>query len=65
VFRAKTTFEGMARTPSRPISIPSHPARADAQASCSVRAFRELGGYNAQEVFRRHARKPAPTTRWR
>jgi len=56
MFRAKTTFEGMARTPVEgyfnTISIIRDPMR-DALFSDSFKA--ELAGYNAIEVFNRHA----------
>ena len=56
VLRAKTTFEGMARTPVEAyfhqMSILRGPARS---ALFSPRFHRELAGYNASEVFRRHA----------
>jgi asparagine synthase (glutamine-hydrolysing) len=61
VLRAKTTFEGMARTAVEAyfhsMSILSDPMRA----RLFSRRFRgELGGYNAREVFDRHA-ATAPT----
>jgi asparagine synthase (glutamine-hydrolysing) len=56
VFRAKTTFEGMARTPVEAyfntISIIRDPMR---EAMFSDKFKTELAGYNAQEVFKRHA----------
>src|SRR5450755_1734826 len=56
VFRAKTTFEGMARTSVEgyfhSMSLVRGPLRA---ALFSARLKGELGGYNAQDVFERHA----------
>ncbi|NUZ05145.1 XrtA/PEP-CTERM system amidotransferase [Piscinibacter koreensis] len=56
VFRAKTTFEGMARSAVEgyfhSVSILRGPQRA---ALFSARMKGELGGYNAQDVFSRHA----------
>ena len=56
VFRAKTTFEGMARTPVEAyfhsVSILRGPMRAQL---FSDKLKRELAGYNAQEVFDFHA----------
>lgn len=56
VFRAKTTFEGMARTPVEAyfhsVSILRGPMR---EQLFSAKMKSELGGYNAQEVFERHA----------
>src|SRR6185369_9580280 len=58
VFRAKTTFEGMARTSIEAyfhsMSILRGPMRSDL---FSERLKRELGGYNALEVFRRHGER--------
>lgn len=58
VFRAKTTFEGMARTAVQAyhhsVSILREPMR-DQLFNASFR--RELGGYRAQQVFDRHAAK--------
>jgi len=58
VFRAKTTFEGMARTSVEAylhsMSILSGPMR---ERLFSGRFKSELGGYNAREVFERHAAK--------
>ncbi len=54
--RAKTTFEGMARTPVEAyfhsVSILRGPMR---DQLFSDRFKREIGGYNAQQVFDRHA----------
>ena len=56
VFRAKTTFEGLARTPVEAyfhsVSILRGPMR---DKLFSDRFKREIGGYNAQQVFDRHA----------
>ncbi len=56
VFRAKTTFEGMARTSVEgyfhSMSLLRGPLRA---ALFSPRLTAELGGYNAEDVFQRHA----------
>jgi asparagine synthase (glutamine-hydrolysing) len=56
VLRAKTTFEGMARSAVEgyfhSVSILRGPQRA---ALFSARMKAELGGYNAQDVFERHA----------
>jgi len=56
VFRAKTTFEGMARTSVEAyfhsVSLLRGPMRS---ALFSTAMKRELGGYDALEVFRRHA----------
>jgi asparagine synthase (glutamine-hydrolysing) len=58
VFRAKTTFEGIARTSVEAyfhsMSILRAPMRAQL---FSPRLLAELGGYDAQEVFERHAAK--------
>ncbi len=58
VFRAKTTFEGLARTSVEAyfhsMSILRGPMRAQL---FSPRLLTELGGYDAQEVFERHAAK--------
>jgi asparagine synthase (glutamine-hydrolysing) len=65
VFRAKTTFEGMARTSVQAyfhsVSILRGPMR-DQLFSDSLK--RELAGYNASEVFDYHAAVPKPKTRW-
>ena len=56
VLRAKTTFEGMARTSVEgyfhSMSLLRGPVRA---ALFSPRLTAELGGYNAEDVFQRHA----------
>lgn len=56
VFRAKTTFEGMARTPVEAyfhmVSILRGPMRAQL---FSDKFKRDVGGYNAQAVFDNHA----------
>lgn len=56
VFRAKTTFEGMARTPVdayfHMVSILRQPMR---EKLFSKQFKREIAGYNAQEVFEYHA----------
>ena len=56
--RAKTTFEGMARSSVQAyfhsVSILRGPMR---QALFSAKLKRELAGYNALEVFQRHARQ--------
>ena len=56
MLRAKTTFEGMARTPVEAyfhsMSILRAPMRAQL---FSPRLLAELGGYDAQDVFNRHA----------
>lgn len=56
VFRAKTTFEGMARTPVEAyfhsVSILRGPMR---QQLFSDKFKRQIAGYNAQHVFDRHA----------
>jgi asparagine synthase (glutamine-hydrolysing) len=61
MFRAKTTFEGMARTPVEAyfhsMSILSSPMR---ERLFSGRFKGELAGYNARQVFDRHAAR-APT----
>jgi asparagine synthase (glutamine-hydrolysing) len=61
VLRAKTTFEGIARTSVEAyfhsMSFVREPMR---QQLYSARLKAELGGYNAIEVFNRHARR-APT----
>ena len=58
VFRAKTTFEGLARTSVEAyfhsMSIMRGPMRAQL---FSPRLSKELAGYDAQEVFDRHAAK--------
>ncbi|MBP6898890.1 MAG: amidotransferase 1, exosortase A system-associated [Burkholderiaceae bacterium] len=58
VFRAKTTFEGMARTSVEAyfhsMSLIRSPLR---QQLYSERLRRELGGYSAREVFEHHARR--------
>jgi len=58
VFRAKTTFEGMARTSVEAyfhsMSIMRGPMRTQL---FSPRLLAALGGYDAQEVFERHAAK--------
>ena len=58
VLRAKTTFEGMARNSVEAyfhsVSILRGPMR---QALFSDKLKRELGGYNALDVFQRHARQ--------
>lgn len=58
MFRAKTTFEGMARTSVgayfHTVSILRGPMR---EALFSQNFKTELAGYNAQEVFNRHAAK--------
>jgi asparagine synthase (glutamine-hydrolysing) len=58
VLRAKTTFEGMARTSVEAyfhsVSILRGPMR---EQLFSARLKRELGGYDARQVFERHARK--------
>ncbi len=60
VFRAKTTFEGMARTSVEAyfhsMSILSGPMR---QRLFSTRFKNELAGYDAQDVFDRHAANAA------
>jgi asparagine synthase (glutamine-hydrolysing) len=54
VFRAKTTFQALARTRCRPTSTVSI-LRDDMRRSLFSASFRrELAGYNAVEVFRRH-----------
>ena len=56
LFRAKTTFEGLARTAVssyfHTVSLMRGPMR---EALFSSRFKTDLGGYNAQEIFRRHA----------
>ncbi|GAB3248710.1 exosortase A system-associated amidotransferase 1 [Chitinimonas naiadis] len=56
IFRAKTTFEGLARNPVEAyfhsVSILRDPMR---DQLFSARFKREKGGYNALEVFQRHA----------
>ena len=56
VFRAKTTFEGMARTSVEAyfhsVSILRGPMR---QQLFSAKLRQQLGGYNAQQVFEHHA----------
>lgn len=58
VFRAKTTFQGMARTSVEAyfhsMSQLRQPLRGEL---FSARFKRELGGYSAQEVFQHHARR--------
>lgn len=58
VFRAKTTFEGLARSPVQAyfhsVSILRGPMR---QRLFSDRLKSELAGYGAYEVFQRHARR--------
>mgnify|MGYP000973909413 CR=1 FL=1 len=58
VFRAKTTFEGIARTSVEgyfhSMSLIRNPAR---QQLYSSQLHAELGGYSAIEVFQRHANK--------
>ena len=60
MFRAKTTFEGIARTSVEAyfhsVSILSDPMRAQL---FSARFKGELGGYTAQRVFDEHARRAA------
>lgn len=64
VLRAKTTFEGMARTSVEAyfhsVSILRGPMR-DRLFSDSLK--RQLGGYNAQQVFDRHAARFGATSR--
>jgi asparagine synthase (glutamine-hydrolysing) len=60
MFRAKTTFEGMARTSVEAyFHSVSDPARADAQASCSARCVRRAGRLRRERVF--DATPPAGT----
>ncbi len=58
VLRAKTTFEGMARTPVQAyfhsMSLLREPLRSQLY---STRLRNALGGYDAQQVFERHAAK--------
>ena len=68
MFRAKTTFEGMARSSVRgllPLGV--DPARPDARAAVQRRAASaSWAATTRSEVFDRHAAQaPAPTTRWR
>ncbi len=62
VFRAKTTFEGLARTSVQAyfhtVSILRDPMR---EALFSPRFKAELAGYNAQDVFNRHAAQAGTT----
>ncbi|MBS0446971.1 MAG: amidotransferase 1, exosortase A system-associated [Proteobacteria bacterium] len=56
VFRAKTTFEGMARTAVEAYCHSMQILRAPMRRQLfSTRLKHELGGYDAQEVFDRHA----------
>jgi asparagine synthase (glutamine-hydrolysing) len=56
VFRAKTTFEALARDPVQAYFHSVSVLRDDMRASLfSERFRRDLGGYSAFEVFRRHA----------
>ena len=58
VLRAKTTFEGMARSPVQAyFHSVSHLRQPLRDGLFSPALKRELGGYSAQEVFERHARR--------
>ena len=66
IFRAKSTFEALGRDSVDAYFHGVSILRDDMRSRLFSQSFKaQLGGYNAIEVFRRHAAWPAPTTRSR